>query len=547
MNGSMLGADPEQLRELAKLFSKYSAQLTTSSNQLHPAVMQAGWNGPDAQRFRQSWSTNMRPQILSASKFLDTTSKTLLAQAKEQETASSESSLSSSGGSTPSVPAPSPDKSNDQLREELNAMNGKSAAEVDAWWNGLTKEQQQELLTGKDSDGIPFAYYLAALGDKLPADIQAKAHEILVTNAKGSIPMFTQTDKVGIDGKVAWVHGGAHLASQITQNADGSVTLKLSGDIGGGVNTPGGSPVGVDATLTGELSKTYKFNSLEEALAAREQMLKDLPPDSFGDAKDIVSNPGEYLEKTLDNAAKDNGSTKEFMSAKGTLSVGVEGKIGKDANGDSPLSGSAKLEMAYERNLDDGTSSASLTAKLAAKLDLGDGMKFGGNGEVGVKVNLDGEGDLSKMTLTMKGSIEGQMKVQDTSGTPDPVPGLETPAVPKSGPSAAVTSTAQGTLQLELQNTGQNKALIESYMGNLASGNDSAAASDLQKIYNASGATTQFNTSAKSENNFIDFDSGVASVKAGTSTEITSNVTTGYKAPYSNDYEQIKGEERYGD
>lgn len=538
MNSNMLGADPEQLRALAKLFSKYSAALDSTAGTLHPTIMRARWNGPDAQKFRQQWSTRMRPQLKSASELFLDTSKKLQAQAKEQEQASSEASLAGGPGGSGggSGAGGSGGDAGTGLQDQLESMDSQTAQEVTHWWNGLSREQQQELLNGKDGDGIPNAYHLAALQEKLPLDALRAARSILVDNAKGSIPMYTQKDTFGVDGQVAWVHGGAHLSSQIIQNADGSVTLKLSGDIGGGVNTPS-TKGGANATLTGELSKTYRFNSLEEALAARDDMLTSLPPDGFGRASEAVKDPGGYIEGTLDKAAKENGTTKEYMSAKGTLSFGVEGKVSEDA------SASAKLDLAYEQNLDDGTSAATATAKVTAKLDLGDGMKFGGNGEAGVKLSMDKDGDIQKMTVNLKGTIEGSVK--DRGENPDPMTELFDAKPPAEGPSVQFKGGVQGTVQLELYTTDENRHLVESYLGNLANGNPVAAAQDLQDIYHASAVTAQLNSTVSSETNLVDFDSGVASLKVGGTTEATVNAGTVHKSPYDDDFHGIRGESDY--
>lgn len=541
MNEQMLGADPEELRALAKLFNKYSSALESTSSQLHPTIMRARWTGPDAQRFRQDWTARLRPQIKSASEMFTDTADKLQAQAREQETASSESSLSGSGGngSGNAGGGNSGDKSPSTLQDELENLGNRSEQDVRDWWNGLSDEQQKELLDGQDENGIPNAYYLAALEDKLPLEDQRAIREHLVETAKSSIPMYSHTDKIGVDGQIAWVHGGAHLSSQITQNADGSVKLTLAGDVGGGVNTPG-TAAGANATLSGELSKTYTFNSLEEALAAREQMLNDLPPDSFGRASEAVKNPGEYIEGTLDTAANHHGSTKEYLNAKGTLSIGVTGEIADGA------SASATLDLAYERNLDDGTASASVKASVSAELDLGEGMKFGGDGEAGVTLSMDKDGDIQKMTIDLKGTLEGSAEVQANPNAQDPLAEFlgETPV--KEGPSAEAAAGVQGTVSLELQNTPENQGLIQSYLGNTASGNDQGAAADLEKIYHASAVTVQANSVVSTENNLVDFDSGAASLKVGASSETTVNAGTAHKSAYDESYQPIRGESHYG-
>lgn len=530
MNDQMLGADPDELRALAKLFSKYSSALDSTSSQLHPTIMHSRWNGPDAQRFRQDWTARLRPQLKSASQMFTDTSKKLQLQAREQESASSESSLSGGNGGNGNVT----DRTPDTIQDELENIGTRTDQETRDWWNGLSDDQQQELLDGEDANGIPNAYYLAALEDKLPLEDQRAIREYLVESAKGSIPIYSQTDKIGVDGQIAWVHGGAHLSSEITQNADGSTTLKLAGDLGGGVNTPGTS-AGLNATMTGELSKTYKFDSLEEALAAREQMLDKLPPDSFGRASDAIRDPGEYIQGTLDGAAKDHGSDESFLSAKGTLSLGAKGEITDGA------SASAKLDLAYERNLTDGTATASATGSVSAKLDLGEGMEFGGNGEAGVTLNMDKDGDLQMMTIDLKGTLEGSIKGQDNPNAPDPLAELLGQTPIKEGPSAQSAGGVQGTVSLELQNTPENQQLINSYLGNMATDNGQAAAADLERIYHASAVTVQANSVVSSEANLVDFDGKGASLKVGGTSETTVNAGTAHKAPYDDGYQPIRG------
>lgn len=533
MNNRMLGADPEQLRELANLFGESSALLDSSATRLHPAIMNARWGGPDADRFRNEWASRIRPQLGTVRDLLTGTSRELVTQAREQEDASAAYDIG--GGGVPGGPGDSGPEG-EEHQNELEDMPNRPAEEVQAWWNGLSKDEQDALMKGADGNKVPNAYYLASLEDKLPPLALQAATALLVVKGMHSIPMYTQKDKIGVDGQVAWVHGGAHLASKITQNADGSATVKLSGDLSLGANTPS-TKAGVNATMTGEFGQTYKFNSLEEALAARDQMLSDLPPDSFGKAEDAISNPGGYIHDTLDNAAGDNGSTGQFLSAKGTVSVGAEGKLGSDQ------SASAKLDLAYERNLTNETSSASATLSFGGKLDLGDGMKFGGNGEAGIKLDMDAEGDVNKMTLDLKGTIAGSAKLQDNPNMsgPGPLP----PGVPSEGPSTQSTAGVQGTAQLELSITPENKHLMESYLGKVATGDDYGAAADMQKIVHASAVTVQANSVVSNESNLVDFDSGVAKLKVGASSEVTVNAGTAHKAPYSDNFQAIQGQDRY--
>lgn len=534
----MIGADPEELRALAKLFTKYSSALNQTSNDLTPTIMRARWNGADAQRFRQDWTSRLRPHIRNAADLFTDTSQKLQAQAKEQEQASSVASLGAGdGGGADSGGANTGSHTPSGLQKDLEDMANRSDEEVKAWWDGLSEEEKQQLLEGQDENGIPNAYYLAALEDKLPAEDQDVIREFLVERAKGNIPMYTQTDKIGVDGQIAWVHGGAHISSTIVQNADGTATLKVAGDISGGANTPS-TKAGADVTLSGELSRTYTFDSADEARAAREQMLNDLPPDSLGSAKDAIGNPGKYIENTLDDAAKQHGSTDDSTSVKGTLSLGLKGGLSDD------VSAEARLDLAYEQNLSDGTSKATVTAKVKADLDMGQDMSFGGNGEAGVKLSMDADGDIQKMQIDLKGTLKSGLSAQDNPNPQDPFAELLGTAQVKEGPSASTSAGVQGTMSMELQYTPENRHLIDSYLSNIASGNNQAAASDLQQIYHASGVTIQANTVASGESNFVDFDSGVASLKVGASTETTTNAGTLHKSPYDDGYHSIQGANR---
>ena len=99
---------------------------------------------------------------------------------------------------------------------------------------------------------------------------------------------------------------------------------------------------------------------------------------------------------------------------------------------------------------------------------------------------------------------------------------------------------------MELQNTAQNQHLIDSYLSNIASGNNLAAAGDLENIYRASGVTLQANSVVSTESNLVDFNSGVASLKVGGSSETTINAGTLHKAPYDGNYKIITGQNLAG-
>ncbi|WP_426997217.1 hypothetical protein [Pseudarthrobacter sp. N5] len=123
--------------------------------------------------------------------------------------------------------------------------------------------------------------------------------------AKADIPVYKETGSAKVEARVLWVHGGAEMGTGVVENADGSATMKVHGILGLGVNEASGS---------------------------------------VGDVKDVAGNPPGYILDTIDDAAGGNGATGHEDKANGTLSLEVKGESG-DA------SGSAKLDLAYEKNM----------------------------------------------------------------------------------------------------------------------------------------------------------------------------------------------------
>lgn len=101
-----LGSDIAELRDFAKTMDKASHALMQQAQTLSSVVNQArGWQGPDADRFRQKWNASHRPAIATSSRSLQQAADMLRKNAQEQESASSSASLGTSGGGN-AVPAP---------------------------------------------------------------------------------------------------------------------------------------------------------------------------------------------------------------------------------------------------------------------------------------------------------------------------------------------------------------------------------------------------------------------------------------------------------
>lgn len=92
------GADAAQLRSLAQNFKRGSTALQFQGKQLSDSIMSTpAWKGPDADQFRSEWNSSHRQALLAASRHLENSSKVLLENAKEQETAS-DGATGSTGG-----------------------------------------------------------------------------------------------------------------------------------------------------------------------------------------------------------------------------------------------------------------------------------------------------------------------------------------------------------------------------------------------------------------------------------------------------------------
>jgi hypothetical protein len=522
------GADVSQLRALAKAADTAATLLSSRASSLQSQIQAAPWKGADSELFRQDWAGSHRPGLERVVSSLRHNSKLLLKHADEQEK-SSASSTGGTGSSAWDKIKAMAQQASDWLHEQakqaaeaaahrtelengLDRMLDASPEEQAKWWDSLSAADRKYLIEGEGENG-PFAEDLMKMDGGIPQSAQEQAKHHLQELAKADIPVYTETGKASVEARVAWVHGGAEVGTEVVENADGSATMKVYGNMGLGVNDASGA---AGVTLNGEVSREYTFDSVEEAMAAREQMYTDLPPDSVGEIKDVAGNPPGYILDTINDAADDNGSTGQSDKAKGTLSLEAEGESG-------PASGSAKLDLAYERNLTDGTATASGEVSAQGKLNL-DGRVFEASGKGGLEVNLDKGSNIESVSLSMDGTVaEGA-----TAGTDVKAAKVE----------STVTVGTQGTVKIDVDYSPENKAVIDSYMRNVALGNTAGAASDATKLYEAGSATVQVN-SVVTASNEAGFDVKVGEVELKTENQASTNVSTYYKVPNDTKLERL--------
>lgn len=527
--GGFRGADDAELRELAALFGSRSSTLHTLETQLTGRINGSRWDGPDAARFIGEWNTGHRKAISAAVALFDRVAQDLRTNADQQDRASAADTAG--GGSTGPTGI---DAHRRDLRSQLAAMGSASAPDVRQWWNSLSDADRAYLLQGKDPrTGLPLADALLALQDRLPPGAVEQARQARFGIAKGEIPVYDEKTALSVDGRVAWVHGSAHLTSELKVKADGTVDLKLSGDLGGGVNAPGGV---AGATLTGEISRTYHFASLADAVAARDQMLREVPPDEIGEVHDLVDDPAKYLSDKLNAAAGAHGATGHDDKWKGTFSLEAQ----TPAGGPSKDEASGKLAMSYEQNVTDGSSVAEAAVSGKAKLDLGDGASFAGAAEAKVKVEMDPQHRIERVTLEADGTFQGMHKLPfggAGAGAGAPAAIDAPPAPASSSGSMSAGAGVHGSVRISVDNTPQNAAVIQDYVNHLAAGDQSAADQDLGRLYRAGEVVLQVDNAASTEVKAVDVNTPAFALKAGMKTEIEQNVATLYKAPNDLSYQ----------
>jgi hypothetical protein len=513
------GADVSQLRALAKAADKAASLLSTRASSLQSQILAAPWKGGDGERFRQEWTGSHRPSIERVVASLRQNSKVLLQTAGDLDIAGAAGPGATSAGpgglkglfdqmknwaQEKLEAAREAAEHRAELQGQLDTMAGASPEEQAKWWDGLSAADKKYLIEGEGPDG-PLAKDLMAMDGGIPEAAQDLARQHLLELAKEDIPVYTETGKASIEARVLWVHGGAEVGTEVVENADGSATVKVYGNMGLGVNDASGT---AGATLTGEVAREYTFGSIEEAMAARNQMYADLPPDSAGDIKDVAGNAPDYILDTLDDAASDNGSNGHEDKAKGSLSF----EAGADS---ADAAASAKLELAYEKNLSDGTSKGSVEVSAKGNLDL-DGRTFEASGKGGLELNMDKDNNLSSVSLSMEGTVAQGVKE-----------GMDVKA---GNVESSVTAGTQGTVKIDIDYTPENSAVIDSYMKNVALGNDAAAARDAAKLYEAGSATVQVN-SVVTASNEAGFDVKAGEVKVSTENQVSTNVSTYQKVP----------------
>lgn len=151
MSDGFHGADVAQLRHLATAMRSAGTTLQMQLSNFNSGVASTRWPGPDAEHFRQDWKSGHSRVLRDAVAFLNSAAAELSRNANEQDAASSadsHGSASNQSGVFAGTPRPAD-------------LHGKSAAQVQNWWSGLSADQQRAFIRdypaeAGNTNGIPF-------------------------------------------------------------------------------------------------------------------------------------------------------------------------------------------------------------------------------------------------------------------------------------------------------------------------------------------------------------------------------------------------------
>jgi hypothetical protein len=318
---AVYGADVEQLRALAKIFTDAGQRLTTATSTVTAQVQSSPWRGPDAEQFRSNWAGRYSAQLAVAARLLDQNATALIKNADDQELAStddgsgsgsgSNGSGSNGSGSGPSPSGPLPAVPSD----------GSSTDDVRDWWNDLSPEEQQRYIDEQPGvigalDGVPASvrdeanrHYLESELARLqslptPAD-DAEAQELV-----RAIDVLENAQKVLADTE------DSHLLLLDTTSGDPVKVAISVGDVDSadhvgvftqGMDSRADTPTGLTGPVANMVALRNETDSqlYEEGKDETTAMVVWMGYDSPQGAE--VANPGYGLEGGVDLAAFGDG------------------------------------------------------------------------------------------------------------------------------------------------------------------------------------------------------------------------------------------------
>lgn len=289
MSEGMLGADLDSLRDLAKAASLSGQDLDDTATALQSAVTGTRWVGFDADSFRNRWTSNMRPTLRAASASLATMSKLLIAQADEQEKASSDTGGPGGSGNGPGSTVGSPPRGDEKSWSDAFTDPNYQHAPGGLEW-GFEKVFGED---GSQFQGVTNGLKFTA--DNFVFDIGlANADELAAMMPKFASSVSRLS--TGLAG-MGIVLGGLDIASGIENQdpfrvADGGVSMALSAVTIGLAATGVGAPV---AAALGVVSLAWGLASMASGDVPVTKRVWDAGAVVVGGVQDVANAVGDGL------------------------------------------------------------------------------------------------------------------------------------------------------------------------------------------------------------------------------------------------------------
>ncbi len=387
-----VGANIDELRGLAKKMKDAADRLQTAKGALGTTISQTvgnTWQGSDAFSMQDVWTSQLSVTLQSAADTLSKQSGVLGKNADDQETTSNE--LGGAGGGAASVGT---HVRNQQVTNTLSnyyaqrdRLLNASPAEVDAWWNGLTEQQRQDL-----KDNIPgeLTRLKGSAATNKEINDAYTAYQLSNTEkSSGSVDIHIKIAAF----EVLEIGGGVNGA--VTEYADGHTIVSFSMD--GSLGATAMGEADVKGTVT--YGREYTFATRAEADAFLADMKKTaLDINVREGVKLLVAPPAFVIDQGGDMADHLKKYDDKLTSTKwsGKLSAELDLKVPGDS--ENKLTIGAGVEVSHDTTT--GDTSVEVSANGAAK-----SVFASGNAEAKVKVTADNNGVMR--TATFEFSIAG--------------------------------------------------------------------------------------------------------------------------------------------
>lgn len=466
------GANPDELDQLAGIFTSKADQIAAIQQVLNPQINTSPWHGRNADRFRHQWSNEHRQAMAAAVRFLRDGAQSLHQNAGEQRDISRDpGGLPLSGRHWQQEERERLAKYEDWARVDGSAtvmrLADASPEEQLAWWRSLNDEQRAAMLI--------FAPALLLSLSGLPQDVRDSANRNYTDARLADAEMYSETISASAEGNVKVLHVGLDSEATMSKMGDGhyEVKLKLDGEVGVALKaklTEAGMGVRAGEELT------YTFETKAEARAFLDGLQKELIPNGGEIGQSLLPIVGGGVGFLVADAGRDGAAyldrfSNRLKSAKASAEVYTEAEV-------SAAGAKAGVRGATGMSRDSVSGEKTLYAEFKADSSAGLGYKAGGSVDVTAAVAVDSHNRLDHMSLEFEIESESGVDVEAA------LSGMGSASVASgSGRAVAVSAT------LDLRNP-VTADLARSYLDKVAA-HDPSASADLNRLLRSADVTAQ--------------------------------------------------------